>query len=531
MNKPQYAKQYDELRLILGDQLNSKHSWFTHSEPQSVLYVIAEMPQECQYVRHHEQKILAFFAAMTQFAQQLTQRGFAVLHLTLDDTQHTDSLQTLLFTVMQQYGCQRLRYQQPDEYRLSAQLSDVKVQCVEQGIDCYCDDSEHFMVAHDALGDYFSAAKQQRMETFYRKMRKQYNILMVGDKPLGERWNFDSENRKKLSKQAIAALPEPLLFSNDVRTIRERLVQHQVARFGRAQDQLLWPINTEQAEQLLDYFCRACLPQFGAFQDAMTCQGKDLYQDKQWSLYHARISFALNVKLLHPLAVIERAIAEYQHNSAINLAQIEGFVRQIIGWREFIRGIYWTHMPDYQHLNHFNARRDLPKWYWSGETKMRCLQHAINQSLDYAYAHHIQRLMVTGNFSLLTGIDPDQVDAWYLGIYIDAIQWVEMPNTRGMSQFADGGIVGSKPYAASGNYINKMSDYCKGCHYDVKQKIGETACPLNSLYWQFMIQHRDSLAKNPRIGMVYRNWDKQDDAQQAEILAHAQQLLSRLDTL
>lgn len=526
-------RQYSCLRFILGDQLNASHSWYKQDDfnRSDVLYVIAELPQETNYVKHHEQKILAFFAAMQAFASALKNAGFQVLHLTLDDTCQFTTLPELLSALLKQFGCQHFQYQQPDEYRLCKQLSDFEQVVKAQNIEAIRFETEHFLVPHYELSTYFSRDKNQRMETFYRKMRKRYQLLMNHDTPEGGRWNFDSENRKKLSKDDLGNLPEPLLFEVDVSEIRARLNKHKVQSFGNASERLLWPVTRQQGLALLDHFCRICLPLFGRFQDAMTCRGKDAFFDKQWSLYHSRLSFLLNAKILNPLHVVTTAIEHYRTHPEIEIAQIEGFVRQIIGWREFVRGIYWTHMPDYQKHNHLSAKRTLPDWFWHGKTKMNCQHHAISQSLDYAYAHHIQRLMVTGNFCLITGIDPDQVDAWYLGIYIDAIEWVEMPNTRGMSQFADGGIVGSKPYAASGNYTNKMSDYCGSCHYDVKLKVGKTACPLNSLYWHFMIAHRDELAKNPRIGMVYRNWDKQSPEQQQQVIAHAQSLLADLNQL
>jgi deoxyribodipyrimidine photolyase-related protein len=268
------------------------------------------------------------------------------------------------------------------------------------------------------------------------------------------------------------------------------------------------------------------LPRFGTFQDAMTDQS-----EHKWSLYHSRLSFSLNAKLLSPREVVAMAIDAYRGRDDISLSQVEGFVRQILGWREFIRGIYWLNMPEYQKLNYLEADRPLPEYFWSGETQMNCMSEAINQSLDYAFAHHIQRLMVTGTFSLLAGIDPDQVDDWYLGIYLDAIEWVELPNTRGMSQFADGGLVGTKPYSASGNYINKMSDYCKGCRYKVSKKTGSDACPFNSLYWHFMHRHRPIFEKNPRIGMVYRNWDKQSEENRNLTLERAEWCLEHLDEL
>ncbi|MBD1390782.1 cryptochrome/photolyase family protein [Neiella sp. HB171785] len=511
------------LRLILGDQLNASHSWFERKD-DGVLYLIAELHQETGYVKHHVQKVGAFFAAMKGFAEALASAGHRVLHLTLDDTAEFASLPQLIDGYVRSHQIQVFEYQRPDEYRLLQQLEQLEL---PQGVTKRQWDTEHFLVDYDELPLYFVIDKNQRMETFYRKMRQRFDILMAGGKPIGGQWNYDADNRAKLKSADIAEIPAPLLFANDVRDINVRLERHQVATIGERAGSLLWPVNRQQSLQLLEHFCRHCLPRFGLFQDAMTEHGK-----QQWSLYHSRLSFALNSKMISPKQVIERALDYFQqYPEQISLAQIEGFVRQIIGWREFVRGIYWRRMPQYGQLNYFDANNELPDFFWHGRTNMNCMAKAIGQSLKYAYAHHIQRLMITGNFCLLAGIDPDQVDAWYLGIYIDAIEWVEMPNTRGMSQFADGGVLASKPYAASANYVHKMSDYCTSCHYDHKAKTGDRSCPLNSLYWHFLLRHRDRLSNNPRVGMIYRNWDRQGAEQQAAISERAAYCLANLNDL
>jgi deoxyribodipyrimidine photolyase-related protein len=286
----------------------------------------------------------------------------------------------------------------------------------------------------------------------------------------------------------------------------------------------MWPINRDQCLELLRHFVKFGLPNFGTFQDAMS--------EQHWALFHSRLSFALNTKMLHPLEVIKTATDAWaQNKKAISLAQIEGFVRQILGWREYMRGMYWALMPDFADLNYFEHNRALPHYYWDGQTKMNCLKQTIQQSLDKAYAHHIQRLMITGNFALLAGVHPDEVDAWYLGIYIDAIEWVEITNTRGMSQYADAGQIATKPYVSSANYIHKMSDYCQNCFYDRKKKIGERACPFNSLYWHFYDRHRDKLQKNPRIGMMYRTWERMNDSTKSEIIEQAEKYLTKIEEL
>jgi deoxyribodipyrimidine photolyase-related protein len=515
------------LRLILGDQLDADHSWFEQIDP-TVMYLIAELPSEVGYVRHHEQKICAFFLAMERFAQRLETAGHRVIHLTLDETHRFVDLPDCLNTISTAHQIEQIQYQRPDEYRLSEQL---RLFADESSREVQMVDSEHFLLRYDEIAQYFSGSKPGKMEPFYRKMRQRFDILMDGDQPVGGRWNYDAENRKKLKANDIASIPPLKVLGNSIVDIRHRLKRHTVSCFGQCDDTIDWPVDSEQAQALLDYFCQVGLPVFGKFQDALTHQADD-----RWSLFHSRLSFALNAKLIRPQQVIDCAVGAYESaaqgdGDPIDLAQIEGFVRQILGWREYVRGVYWTQMPTYADSNALNAHRDLPDYFWTGKTKLACVSHAITQSLDNAYAHHIQRLMVTGNFCLLTGIDPDQVDAWYLGIYADAIEWVEMPNTRGMSQYADGGIVATKPYAAGGNYINKMSDYCAGCHYNQKERVGEMACPLNAWYWHFMNRHRDTLEKNPRIGMAYRSWDKMSQTDRDALLEQADYNLKRIAKL
>ncbi|MEO2281029.1 cryptochrome/photolyase family protein [Pseudoalteromonas pernae] len=513
---------YKEIRLILGDQLNANHSWFK-TKQENVLYIIAELHQEMHYTKHHIQKIQCFFAAMERFASALSQAGHEVLHLTLDDTQSFDSLANLIKYYVQHFNAQRFSYQLADEFRLREQMSSLDLGDV--AVSGY--DSEHFMLGFEELSDYFQADKHHTMEQFYRKMRKRFNVLMDNGKPLSEQWNFDKDNRNKLKPQDIELVPPPLCFENDVSAINDRIERHQITTIGNSGDTLLWPVTRKQALQLLDHFCAHLLPLFGTFQDAMTCQ-----TDSKWSLYHSRLSFVLNAKILHPLQVINAAVEAYhESNGGITLAQVEGFVRQILGWREYVRGIYWANMPNYATRNTLHAQRSLPAFFWNAKTKMKCLEQAIGQSLDYGYAHHIQRLMITGNFCLLLGVHPDEVDAWYLGIYVDAIEWVEMPNTRGMSQFADGGIIATKPYCGGGNYVNKMSDYCKNCHYKVSEKTSPSSCPMNSLYWHFMDRHRDKFGNNHRIGMIYRNWDKQSDEARQAVLDRAQWCIDNVESL
>lgn len=502
-----------KLRFILGDQLNHKHSWF--SDDVDAVYVLMEVRSETDYTRHHIQKVVSFFAAMRSFAEYLIKNNFRVHYIKLSDSENTQSITGNLEKLATTYNCQVVEYQQPDEFRLDEMM---RTWAEESALEVSACSTEHFLTQRDDLKTFFEGKKTYLMESFYRKMRSEYNILMTPNgKPAGEKWNFDHDNRKNFG--AKAQLPPIKFFSRNVDEIFQMIRNEGVETIGEIDPKnFIWPVTREESLEMLDWFAENALPLFGTYQDAM--------HTDNWSLYHSRLSFALNSKILSPLEVVNRCINEWEkHPETISLSQIEGFVRQIIGWREYMRGVYWAHMPEYANLNYFNNHRSLPSWFWTGKTKMNCLKNAIGQSLQHAYAHHIQRLMVTGNFALLAGIDPNEVDEWYLGIYIDAIEWVEITNTRGMSQFADGGIVGTKPYVSSANYIKKMSNYCQGCQYDASLRHGEKACPFNSLYWNFYDQNRDKLSRNPRIGMMYRTWDKMAPEEKTKTLEHAQHLL------
>ncbi len=507
------------LRLILGDQLNYTHSWFREVR-DDVVYVLMEIRSETDYVKHHVQKVLGIFAAMRAFTQMLRENGHTVVYLTLD---HPDNLQTIADNCrrfIEQTNANKFEYLLPDECRVDEHLKSF---CAYLSIPFQSYDSEHFFTTRTTFSEIFQGTNNYLMERFYRTMRKKHNILMNGKEPVSGQWNHDASNRKKIPKNHV--ILEPFLFKNDVSEIYEMLIKKEVSTIGTvAPKEFLWPIDRKQSLALLDYFVSECLPNFGTYEDAMTMHS--------WSLYHSRLSFSMNLKLLSPKEVIDKAVQSWQENQErITFNQIEGFVRQILGWREFMRGIYWKHMPEFGQLNFFNHRTALPRWFWTGETHMNCLKQCISQSLEKAYAHHIQRLMITGNFALLAGIDPDALDEWYLGIYIDAFEWVEITNTRGMSQFADGGIVGSKPYVSSAAYIDKMSDYCSNCRYDKSLKTGDNACPFNSLYWHFYARNTAKLSNNPRIGMMYNVWNKMEATTKDAILQQAEHYLQNLENL
>lgn len=507
------------LRLILGDQQNICHSWFR--EPNDhVTYVMMEIRSETSYTVHHIQKVVAFFASMRAFAKELQALNHKVIYFHFNEENNQHSFEKNITYLIENENFTHFEYQLPDEYRLDEMFKNM-VSNLKISSKSY--DSEHFMSERNELGDFFKGKKIYLMESFYRNMRKKHQILMDGDQPATGKWNYDSDNRKKLPvyHKPIA----PLVFDHDVSSIVDEIQIGNINTIGNIpENQLVWPINRKESLALLDFFVQECLPLFGTFQDAMT--------PNEWSLYHSRLSFSMNVKMITPLEVVQKAIETWKQNpDKIEFNQLEGFVRQIIGWREYMRGIYWLHMPDFAQMNFFDNQEKLPEWFWTGKTKMSCLRDAINQSLNYAYAHHIQRLMVTGNFALLAGIHPDEVDAWYLGIYIDAIEWVEITNTRGMSQFADGGIVGTKPYVSSAAYMDKMSHYCKGCYYDKSKKTGDKACPFNSLYWNFYDRNAEKLSKNPRIGMMYNVWNKMKPEAKEDLLKQAKFYLENIDSL
>ena len=505
------------LRLILGDQLNAQHSWFRKSS-SDVVYTLMEVRQETDYVVHHVQKVAGFFAAMRRFAEALERQGHRVLYIRLDDPANTQDLEVNLRRLVRSEKITRFEYQLPDEYRLDRQLAELADRLP---VPSAAVDSEHFLTNRDELERMFLGKKRYLMEHFYRYMRRKHAILMDDDGPVGGQWNYDQRNRNRYD--GAVPLPGTFAWQNDVGPIVDMIERCGVKTIGDISPQRFgWPISRAQGLEQLEAFVRRRLAHFGTYQDAMTLE--------DGTLFHSRLSFALNTKMLHPMEVIQAAV-ERGRKHKIGMAQVEGFVRQILGWREYMRGIYWTHMPGYASLNVFDHQADLPDFYWTGRTGMGCLRAAITQSLQEAYAHHIQRLMVTGNFALLAGVHPDQVDAWYLGIYIDAVQWVEIVNTRGMSQFADGGLVATKPYIASANYINKMSDYCPSCRYQPAKRTGEGACPFNSLYWDFLHRHRDRLASNPRVGMMYRTWDRMSDEARRDLLTQAAAYRADLDGL
>ena len=506
------------LRLILGDQLNPQHSWFK-SPRKDVVFVMMEVRSETDYVLHHAQKILSIFAAMRDLARTLTAAGHRVHYLQIDDAANKQSFDGNLQALILHYKAKFFEYQDPDEWRVDQQLASF---AKAQSIACTQVSSEHFFTERHEAAELFEGRKKWLMETFYRQMRARHRVLMEDPKkPMGGQWNFDAENRK--SWPGLPLEPSDWRKPHDHSSLWKVIESAGVKSFGKPNAAAIaWPLNRAEALQHLDGFITHALPHFGDFQDAMS--------SKAWRLFHSLLSFALNTKMLNPREVVARAEASARAGTA-PMAAAEGFIRQILGWREYVRGFYWAHMPDYDKRNELDHHLPVPAWFWTGDTKMRCMAAAIGQSLREAHAHHIQRLMVIGNFALLAGINPEQLSRWYLGIYIDAFEWVELPNTVGMSQFADGGLLATKPYVSSAAYIDRMGDYCKGCHYDKKLREGERACPFNALYWDFHVRHKDKLANNPRIGMVYRQLEKMSGEAVKSLQAQASNLRERIEAL
>ena len=500
------------LILILGDQLSPNLSALVAADKSRDVVVMAEVMAEATYAPHHPKKIALVLAAMRKFAQRLRADGWRVAYTRLDDPNNAGTIVGELLRRAQEEGATKVIATEPGEWRLIAALQESPIP-----IEILNDD--RFIATHSEFETWAEGRKELRMEWFYRDMRRKTGLMMEGGKPAGGAWNYDKENRKTPSKGH--SFVEPLAFEPD--EVVADVLDMVEARFGEHFGDLrpFWfATDSVQAQRQLEHWLRTGLASFGDYQDAMVT-GQDF-------LAHSIISMYINIGLLDPLAVCRAVEAEWRAGRApINAA--EGYIRQIIGWREYMRGIYFHEGPEYTARNTLDHDRDLPAAFWGGSTKMKCVAQAVDQTKREAYAHHIQRLMVTGNFALLAGIAPSQVHEWYLAVYADAFEWVEAPNTIGMSQFADGGIVGSKPYISSGNYIAKMSDYCKGCAYDVKAKTGEGACPFNLLYWHFLDRHRDRFARNPRMAQMYRVWDKMDETKRDVVLAQASDWLARLD--
>jgi deoxyribodipyrimidine photolyase-related protein len=501
---------------VLGDQLSTSLASLRDADRERDLVLMCEVHEESTYVKHHRKKIAFVLAAMRHFAEVLRADGWRVEYRTLPETGDAGSFTSEIERAVRLLKPERIVVTSPGEWRVLAAMRTWRERF---GVPVEIREDDRFLCSTRDFEAWAAGRKQLRMEYFYREMRRLTGLLMDGTEPVGGAWNFDAENRRPARRGTrMPTLPrfEPDAITRDVLSlVAERFTDHfgDLEPFGFA-------VTRSDALVALEHFCTASLPSFGDDQDAML-EGESF-------LHHSVLSPYLNVGLLSPLEVCRRAEQEYRAGRA-PIASVEGFIRQVLGWREYVRGIYWREMPGYLERDHFAHTRPVPGFYWTGETDMACLRAAIGQTKREAYAHHIQRLMLTGNFALLAGVSPHALHEWYLSVYVDAFEWVEAPNTIGMSQFADGGLLASKPYVSSGAYIARMSDHCRQCRYDVKAPHGEQACPFNALYWAFLVRHRATLAGNPRMAQMYRTWDRLDEERRTRTLASAEAFLARLD--
>jgi deoxyribodipyrimidine photolyase-related protein len=497
------------LRLVLGDQVSPELSALADLDPAQDVVLMAEVMGECTYVPHHRQKIALVLSAMRHFSRALTERGVRVDYVTLDDPANTGTLSGEVLRAVARHRPARILCTFPGEWRV---LQAMEAWAEATGLPVEIREDDRFLCDRAWFRRWAQGRKQLRMEFFYREMRQRTGILMEGERqPTGGAWNYDIENRKSLPRGLTP--PSPRRYPPDA--ITRAVITLVAERFGGnfgTLERFGWPVTREDAQAALADFVAHRLPRFGDYQDAMA--------SAEPMLFHALVSTSLNTGLLTPRECCEAAEAAFRAGRA-PLNATEGFVRQILGWREYVRGIYWLKMPEYAATNALEAKRPLPWFYWSGETRMNCLRHVVRQTQDHAYAHHIQRLMVTGNFALIAGLDPAEVNLWYMVVFADAYEWVELPNVHGMALHADGGVMASKPYAASGAYINRMSDYCRRCHYDVKASTGERACPFNHLYWDFVARHAERFRMNTRMAMPLRTLERMDRAKLAAMRAEA----------
>ncbi len=504
------------LIVVLGDQLNPDSTAFTDFDPKQDRVWMAEVNEESTHIWSSKQRIALFISAMRHFAKELRDSKIPLSYIAFEDPSNSQSLDGELLKAIQAFQPQALIMTAPGDWRVLEKIKGVSKQT---GVPLEIREDNYFFSTVREFAEHAKGRKQLRLEYWYRELRKKHSILMEDGQPIGGEWNYDQENRSSFGKEGPPPIPAPLRFKPDaitkevIQLVNERFANHP-GELSASLEGFGWPVTRAQALLVLTDFIKMRLPLYGQFQDAM-------WTKEPW-LFHAHIASALNLKLLSAHEVVNAAQVAF-HQGRAPLAAVEGFIRQILGWREYVRGIYWTQMPSYLERNALNANAPLPAFFWNGNTSMNCLQETINQSLKTGYAHHIQRLMVTGLYTLLLGVHPKEVHAWYLSMYVDAVEWVELPNVIGMSQFADGGLMASKPYIATGKYIDRMSNYCKGCQFKPDQSHGQDACPFTTLYWDFLMHHESSMSKNPRMVMQVRNLKRMSDETKAAIQAQAKQ--------
>ncbi len=505
------------LRLVLGDQLDAQAPALAGFDPARDRALMIEAAGESTHVWSHKARIALFLAAMRHYAKALRRRGVPLTYLSVDEPGPA-ALGERLRAVLDETRPDALVVAEPGEMRV---LEAIRGACRAARVALEIVPDRHFLVSRDEFARWAEPKRELRMESFYRHLRRKTGVLMRDGEPEGGAWNYDAENRRGYGRGGPGEIPPPAAFAPDAIT-REviALVERRFAAHPGRLDAFRWPVTREQALEALARFVDARLAQFGPWQDAM-------WTDTPFG-WHSLLSPALNLKLISPREVIDAALAAARERR-LPIASVEGFVRQVLGWREFVRGVYWLDMPGLAQANHFGHRRALPAWYWSAETDMNCMRQAVGQTLAIGYAHHIQRLMVTGIFGLLAEVEPRQVCDWYLAVYVDAVEWAELPNTAGMALYANGGRSTSKPYVASGAYVNRMSNYCQGCRYRPDRRTGAEACPFTTLYWNFLDRHEDELAANPRTSLMARNVARMDRAERAAVRRQADALLERID--
>jgi len=503
--------------LICGDQLSRNNPVLNALERGRDVIVMGESVAETRYVWHHVKKLVLVLSAMRHHAEWLRGQGWHVDYRHIDDDPPADGFTGLVADLCRRQQVDEIVVTRPGEWRV---LNEIRSWQTSISVPVRLLEDTRFFSSPDGFMRWAQDRKTLRMEFFYRAMRRETGYLMDGDQPVGGHWNYDADNRRVWKGEP--PVPEPMSFAPD-RTTRAviELVDSCLDGFGESAD-FDYPVTRNQARRALRHFIDRALPEFGDFQDAM--------HSAHDYLFHSRLSAALNIGLLDPREVCDAAEQAWRDGRA-PLNAVEGFIRQIIGWREFIRGVYWREMPDYARRNRLGNRKSLPRWYWTGQTRMNCLRSIIDATRRNGYAHHIQRLMVTGNFALLLGVRPTEICDWYLAVYVDAFDWVELPNTLGMVMHADGGLLGSKPYAASGKYIRRMSNYCDDCPYSVANTVSDDACPFNALYWDFLIGHRGRFEGNPRMKMMYRNVDRMDPSRRSAIRRRARWIRQQAERL
>lgn len=513
------ASQGRQAALVLGDQLWLGNPALAGKQPADTTVFMVESLDESRVVWVHKARAVVFLSAMRHFADTLKQAGFNVVYSDLQAT-GTSSLTERALALATEHGFEQLDVCEPGEWRLEQSLIAQAKAC---GLKLRLLEDTHFICSRAQFAAWASKYKQLRMEYFYREMRKRTGVLMQGDQPEGGQWNYDADNRSAFPKTGPGTIAPPLQFQPDQLTRAvmadvDNLLSDNPGELAH----FVWPVTREQALQALQHFIDHRFARFGTYQDAM-------WTDTPFG-WHSLVSSAINLHLLDPREVIEQAENAYK-NGLVDLASCEGFIRQVLGWREFMRGVYWLDMPAMRQANHLDATHELPAWFWTGKTKMACLADSIGQTMKYGYAHHIQRLMVIGNFALLAGLSPQQVEDWFLAVYVDAVEWVELPNVAGMALFANGGRFTSKPYISSGAYIKRMSNYCQGCAYNPAEKTGDNACPFTTLYWGFLDKHEDMLAANPRTALMAKNIARMDAQGRQAVRAKVDELFKNIERL